>query len=198
MSLRRRNPFKFSSDEGEENVVLDEQEQEEVIQRLREENNKSSAQYSLAIQCIVCLSTLVHLIYLFNPTAEPLSALIPNQPSLGIDPQIPLPRPFTVISLALHLNAILLFDPTHVHFLLRRMQLGDNIEIHPLPYNLSYILSLVAPAVCFFLRKPWLTIGWWSITPAVIYAVQAVQEAITQGNENITALEAMKYTAPGA
>jgi hypothetical protein len=103
-----------------------------------------------------------------------------------------------VIALAIHLNLLLLFDPTHVHFLLRRMQLGDNTEINPLSYNLSYMLSLVAPTLCFFLWKPWLTITWWSLTPAVIYAVQTVQQAITQGNESIAALEAMRYTAPGA
>lgn len=70
--------------------------------------------------------------------------------------------------------------------------------MRPLPFTFSYALALVAPTISFILGRSWLTIAWWSITAVVIFAVQTVQESIQHGEESISALEAMKYTAPGA
>lgn len=98
--------------------------------------------------------------------------------------------------MTLHLNLALLLNPSLVEAYLR--PLGIVIELYPLPYRLSYALAAVAPTICVYLGRSWLTLVWWSLTGALIYTIQTTQESISRGKESISALEAMKYAAPGA
>ncbi|KAJ3996912.1 hypothetical protein F5050DRAFT_1504323 [Lentinula boryana] len=199
MDLRRRITFKFSEETEESPVLLDDQEQEEVIETLRKENAKSNKQSISMMKIVLLLSTILHIIYFINPADDPLLILIPRA---NLDETIPLPRPFTFISLVLHVNLILLLDSTSVRNVLVQAGIGldDSIQLgnYTLSPTLAYALSFVAPAVCLFLRRSWLTVAWWSITVSVTYAVQLVLEAAAQGDEHIRSLEAMKYAAPGA
>ncbi|KAJ3983608.1 hypothetical protein F5890DRAFT_164162 [Lentinula detonsa] len=199
MDLRRRITFKFSEETEEGPILLDDQEQEEVIETLRKENAKSNKQSILMMKIVLLLSTILHIIYFINPTDDPLLILLPRA---NLDETIPLPRPFTFISLVLHVNLMLLLDSTSVRNFLVQAGVGldDNIQLgnYTLSPTLAYALAFVAPAVCLFLRRSWLTIAWWSITVCVTYAVQLVLEAAAQGDEHIRSLEAMKYAAPGA
>jgi len=178
MDLRRRVPFKLKEESEDDTTILDDQEQEELLEALRHENTKSNQQGILMMQLLVLL-----------------------YPSNNDDP-IPLPRPFTLVSLVLHANLVLLLDPTSVCNILLRVgiRIDDHVDLrsYTLSPTLSYTLALVAPSICLFLRRSWWTIAWWSITIIITYAVQLVLDSISTGDERITSLEAMRYRAPGA
>lgn len=146
---------------------------------------------------IITIEFVRHLIYFVNP----LLHLFPQDPLNNDDP-IPLPRPFTLVSLVLHANLLLLLDPTSVRNILLRVgiRIDDHVDLrsYTLSPTLSYTLALVAPSICLFLRRSWWTIAWWSITIIITYAVQLVLDSISTGDERITSLEAMRYRAPGA
>ncbi|KAJ3976949.1 hypothetical protein EV361DRAFT_944838 [Lentinula raphanica] len=207
MDFRRRITFKADTDTEEDANYLDDQgnalisvlEQEEVIENLRKENAKSNEQSILMMKLIVLLSAFMHLIYFINPTDDPLLFLFPPSNSAET---IPLPRPFTCVSLALHANLLLLLDPSSIRKILLQLGFGidDSTDLrnYTLSPTLAYTLAFVAPTVGLFLRRPWLTVAWWSITVLVTYAVQSVLEDTASGNEHIRSLEALKYRAPGA
>ncbi|KAJ3747216.1 hypothetical protein DFH05DRAFT_783915 [Lentinula detonsa] len=175
MDLRRRITFKFSEETEEGPILLDDQEQEEVIETLRKENAKSNKQSISMMKIVLLLSTILHIIYFINPTDDPLLILLPRAN---------------------------LVDSTSVRNFLVQAGVGldGNIQLgnYTLSPTLAYALAFVAPAVCLFLKRSWLTVAWWSITVCVTYAVQLVLEAAAQGDEHIRSLEAMKYAAPGA
>lgn len=134
---------------------------------------------------------------LFAFSQNPLLAIFPNT---GLDPSIPLPVVFTLLSLLIHLNFVLFFNSDEIRFftsdeIRTGLQLSDSLT--PLTYQLLYPLSAVAPTLSLVLGKPWQTTVWWLITPAVIFIVQTVIEAIQQSIHGIDRLENMKYTAPG-
>jgi len=173
----------------------------EVIETLREENAKANKQSIQLMQILVILSAILHLIYFFNPVGDPLLVLFPQDSTNHVD-TIPLPRPFTLLSFILHVNLLLLLDPTSFRNILLRMgvELNGNTDfgLYTLSPTLVYSLALVAPAVCIFLRRSWSTICWWSITVVITYAVQMVLESMVRGHEHLSSLEAMRYSVPGA
>ncbi|KAL1745123.1 hypothetical protein HDZ31DRAFT_82186 [Schizophyllum fasciatum] len=77
--VRRRVPFHFAEDseaiEAEERV-LDEQEQEEVIDKLSRENELTILRTTRAALCLVTLSLLLHL-YFITSQDSPLLAILP-------------------------------------------------------------------------------------------------------------------------
>ncbi|KAK0504215.1 hypothetical protein EDD18DRAFT_491215 [Armillaria luteobubalina] len=75
-SLRRRTtrPFR-DDDEDNDDYVLDQQEQEELISKLRIQNAQSDVQAIRAIQIVVVLSAIAHLLFLFT-TAPALTLLV--------------------------------------------------------------------------------------------------------------------------
>jgi len=112
---------------------------------------------------------------------NPLLAIYPIRG--GPEQSIPLPVIFTILSLFIHLNLALIFSPG---------------RIRPLPYQLLYRLSAVAPTLSLFLQKPWQTTVWWCITPLMVYLNQTFMDAFQQSIQGIADLEQLKYTAPGA
>ncbi|KAJ4482091.1 hypothetical protein J3R30DRAFT_3456389 [Lentinula aciculospora] len=202
MDLRRRIPFLLRNEDeetGETSVFLDDQEQEEVIENLRIENARFNKKSISMMEIVVLISAILHVVYFVDPTDDPLLILLPRENS---NESIPLPRPFTFVSLVLHANLMLLLDSTRVRNVLLQVRIGidDNNDLgnYTLPPTLAYTLAFVAPAVCLFLRRSWSTIAWWSITVLLTYTVQLVLEAAATGSEHIRSLEAMRYAAPGA
>lgn len=76
MSLRQRVPFKFSDDGTEDDHILDEQgmqcvpislgeitnlsiEQEELIEKLRQQSDAATRQYTALVQIVIALSCLL-------------------------------------------------------------------------------------------------------------------------------------------
>ncbi|KAK0243997.1 hypothetical protein EDD85DRAFT_806406 [Armillaria nabsnona] len=75
-SLRRRITRRFrDDDEDSDDYILDQQEQEELISKLRTENAQSDVQTVRAIQIVVVLSAIAHIFFLFT-TAPALTLLV--------------------------------------------------------------------------------------------------------------------------
>lgn len=127
-----------------------------------------------------------------SPHENPLFAIFPAD--LMEETSIPYPVIATLLSLAIHVNlAVLTFSGDSQ----TRVRLGD-LDVHPVPYQLLYIISAVAPTLSLFLRRSWQSTAWWSLTAAVVFTVHTVAGSIDRGNERIAELETMKYVAPGA
>ncbi|SJL07728.1 uncharacterized protein ARMOST_11078 [Armillaria ostoyae] len=75
-SLRRRITRRFRDDDKDsDDYILDQQEQEELISKLRTENAQSDVQTVRAVQIVVVLSAIAHLFFLFT-TAPALTLLV--------------------------------------------------------------------------------------------------------------------------
>ncbi|KAF8964402.1 hypothetical protein BDZ97DRAFT_1660267 [Flammula alnicola] len=188
-TLRRRIPFKLvdEDEEIEDSAVLDEQQQDALIEGLRQENEIVNRRYAAALKVVVGLSCILQL-STFN--RNPLLVIYPIR---GLAASVPLPYVFTVLSLFVHLNLALFFYSDEIRIHLRLSETPT-----PLSYQLLYSLSAVAPTLSLFLLKPWQTTVWWCITPMVVLIVQVVMDALQQSIQGIADLENMKYTAPGA
>jgi len=167
-------------------------EQDELIDRLRKENEAVNRTYLVALKFLVALSfilcvfkLIVIRLHLTQPrqlTTFKNNPLLTIYPIRGPAPSIPLPVIFTILSLFIHLNLAFSFS----------------LETIKLPYQLMYSLSAVAPTLSLFLQKPWQTTVWWCVTPLVVYINQTVMDAFQETVQGISDLEQMKYTAPGA
>ncbi|RXW22502.1 hypothetical protein EST38_g3369 [Candolleomyces aberdarensis] len=190
-NLRRRVPFKQSEDELEDQErILDEQEQETVVEKLRTANAHANTQYQFMIQVLLGLSMVAQIFYLFTPSKRtPLENIFPvSSPS---DSPLPLSTILTLIYIGVHVNLLLLCrSPLFNLFFIELVK--------PLPFDLTYALSAVGPALSLFLQKPWQTTVWWCFNPLIVFITQTVVEAIEAGNNSVAELEGMRYTAPGA
>ncbi|KAK0464282.1 uncharacterized protein EV420DRAFT_1760335 [Desarmillaria tabescens] len=74
-SLRQRITRPFRDDDDGDNHILDQQEQEELISKLRIENAQSDVQVIRATQVVVVLSAIAHFFFLFT-TAPALTLLV--------------------------------------------------------------------------------------------------------------------------
>ncbi|KAF8349423.1 hypothetical protein F5887DRAFT_493461 [Amanita rubescens] len=173
MSVRRRNPFLFSDDPSEDNIgVLDEQQQDELIHTLRARANATNSQYTIAARLLLSLSAILQII----------NALSQSPPTFLL-----------LLTFLIHVNLFLYLLPPRIR--------KHGIDIHlpsPVSFGLTYVVSAVAPTLCLFLGHSWQTALWWCITPAMVYAVQAVKMSIYEANESLSTLEGLKYCAPGA
>ncbi|PPQ65385.1 hypothetical protein CVT26_000010 [Gymnopilus dilepis] len=188
-TLRRRIPFKLGhEDDGSpENEVLDEQQQDEVIDRLRKENEVANHRYSMAMKLVVGLSCILHI------TALTYNPLLTIYPSPSEAPSIPLPIAFVLLALYIHLHLVVLFFSSDIQAWL---QLAEPPRPHS--FRVLYLLSAMAPTTSLFLAKPWQTTLWWCSSALVIFIADTVVDAIEQNNQGIKDLEKLKYTAPGA
>ncbi|RDB17986.1 hypothetical protein Hypma_000746 [Hypsizygus marmoreus] len=191
-TLRRRVPFKSSDlDDAEEDIhILDEQEQENLIQSLKETNITSNKRYLFALRAILVLSLFLQILSFYE---NPLLVMVPLA-TPGPNHSLPLPKMFTLLSIVLHTNLVVFVFLDDIR---NRFQLSD-ADFHPLSFQLSYVLAAVAPTLSLFLRRPWQSTIWWTLTELVVFTVQTVMELINEGNESISELEAMRYVAPGA
>ncbi|TFY83376.1 hypothetical protein EWM64_g640 [Hericium alpestre] len=186
-SLRQRIPFNFSNDsDGEDTHILDEQEQEELIQRLRAQNYDSNELYLRILSIAVALSCFLHLIYLANPDkGSPLAVLL--TPRIPAAP-LPLANAFALLHAAIHLNLMMMSYPGR----------PVSNDIQPLPYLVVYPAAAVAPVLCLFLGLGLANIAWWGVALVIVVLHDAVHRWILQGEESIAQLEKLKYKAKGA
>jgi len=191
MSIRQRVPFRFSNNEEEDDRILDEQEQEELVQHLKEKAVAASNHYLLGIQVVIGLSCALHLIFIFKqPKESPLYALLPDHtPS----PTIPLPTLFALLQILLQLHLILHALPP-AHPILGPMSF--------LPLSLSHPVTLaataVAPTFTLLLRHDWPDVAWWALTGSMTLLVFYVKKWIRQSEESVRELNGMRYDARGA
>lgn len=127
-----------------------------------------------------------------SPHQNPLFSIFPAE-LVETVPSIPYPVMATLLSLTIHINLAVL---ALLGDLQTRIQFGD-LDFHPVPYQLLYIISAVAPTLSLFLRRSWQSTAWWSLTIAMVFIVHTLTGSIERGNESIAELETMKYVAPG-
>ncbi|KAF8895492.1 hypothetical protein BD779DRAFT_733146 [Infundibulicybe gibba] len=190
MDLRRRTPFKSieSYNDSDTNIVLDEQEQNELVQTLRESNLASNRQYLMLLDIILLLSVILHSVSLLSPpNHNPLLSIFPK--TSRENPSVPFPSLFILLALFLHINLGI-----HIHPQIPALRL----DLHPISFPLTYALAAVAPTLALFLQCPWQTTLWWCFTSILGVIVQIILHSIAQSNESISELDAMKYLAFGA
>ncbi|KAJ6613296.1 hypothetical protein B0H10DRAFT_2222340 [Mycena sp. CBHHK59/15] len=188
-SLRHRVPFKASADDEDDErpVVLDDAEQEELIDSLRESNTRSTAQTLLVLDVVLLFSCALHIVYLLKHSKDsPLLAVFPPAATAAPDPDPPLPWPaaFTLLALALHANIVL-----HLHPIPRAPT--------PLSYPLAYALAAVAPTLTVFLSRSWQATAWAALPAAVLAVAHTVHASIAAADKTLAELESLKYRAPG-
>ncbi|KZP33688.1 hypothetical protein FIBSPDRAFT_313104 [Athelia psychrophila] len=184
--IRKRTTFKFASeseDAEDEQHILDEQEQDELIEKLKLQSRTQDKVYLYVIQAVIALSGFLHVIYLKSHT-NPLLALFPISQA-----DTPLrPTSLTILAIFIHLNLSLLTYPNHL----------SPINITPLPYVYLFGLCAVAPGLSLLLGRGWLTIAWWSVTGGVVWLAHTVHQTTQRREESIARLEGLRYVAPGA
>ncbi|KAJ7044168.1 hypothetical protein C8F04DRAFT_1071913 [Mycena alexandri] len=185
-SIRHRVGFQAAGDDDRDGqpVVLDDVEQEEVIEDLRQSNRQTTARALLLLDVVLAFSALLQLVYLLKDSkTSPLLALFPTA---APEPNLPFPTAFALLALALHANLALHLHPT----LLSRSPL-------PIPYSLSYPLAAIDPTLNVFLRHSWQAVAWAAVPAAVVGLTHSVHSTLQEGDEALVQLETLKYRAPG-
>ncbi|KXN88076.1 hypothetical protein AN958_07535, partial [Leucoagaricus sp. SymC.cos] len=191
--LRRRTTFKFSEDDDGHERIFDEQEQDEVIQKLREQSERSKEQQLIFARVLVALSSILQFIHLLTPTrTNPVLVIFPED-TPSPKSTIPFTTGFTLLSLFIHLNLAVLFHPDEVR---THLQLTHNPK--PLSYGMLYALSAVSPTLSLFLHLPWQTTTWWLFTAVIVFIVQNMMDTVESSSQGISELESMRYVSRGA
>ncbi|EIW59236.1 uncharacterized protein TRAVEDRAFT_122460 [Trametes versicolor FP-101664 SS1] len=197
--MRQRVPFRFSEDEDQEDHILDEQEQEAVIDRLRQTSASSNAIYLLGLQAAIGLSFLLHALYAFrSPKRSPFAVLFPDVPS---EAPVPLASLLVLLQTAIQCNLSLNVLPPN-HWLRHAVQTNALPPSFrppiPLSHPVTIILPLVAPVYALLLGQGWIDVLWWStagiLTGIVAVALQWMKEA----EAALAELEKLRYVARGA
>ncbi|KAG2338466.1 hypothetical protein BDR05DRAFT_691229 [Suillus weaverae] len=152
-ALRRRNPFKYSPEpsESHDTHILDEQEQSELIDKIKSLNATSNSQNRIALQITLALSFLLHIIYIFSDYNSPLGVVFP--PVGRPESPLHLSPVLTLLAIILHANAALLTHPRNLVLAKRR--------ITPLHYSVAFGLSAISPTISVLSGKTWQTTAWW-------------------------------------
>ncbi|KIK38994.1 hypothetical protein CY34DRAFT_808814 [Suillus luteus UH-Slu-Lm8-n1] len=190
-ALRRRNPFKYSSEPSESHSdthILDEQEQSELIDNIKGMNAASNSQNRIALQITLALSFLLHVIYIFSDYSSPLYSVFP--PAGRPESPLYLSPLLALFAIILHANAALVTHPRDFVLAERR--------ITPLPSSVAFGLSAIAPTISVLSGKTWQTTAWWCTTAFLTWVVHASNKWIVQEQESISELERMKYISAGA
>ncbi|KAF5360907.1 hypothetical protein D9756_004897 [Leucocoprinus leucothites] len=192
--LRRRTTFKFSEDEDvDQERILDEQEQDQVIKKLREQSERSKEQQFIFVRILVLLSAVLQFIQLLTPTnSNPVLIIFPED-TPSPRSTIPFATGFTLLALFIHLNLAILFHPDEVR---THLQLTHNPK--PLSYGMLYALSAVSPTLSLFLRLSWQTTAWWLFTTVIVFVVQSAMDTVESSTRDISELESIRYVSKGA
>ncbi|KAI0335871.1 hypothetical protein GY45DRAFT_1239731 [Cubamyces sp. BRFM 1775] len=195
--IRQRVPFRFSEEGDQDNHILDEQEQEELIDRLRQASSSSNAIYLWGLQAVVGLSILLHGMYLFrSPRQSPFAVFSPNAP-----PEAPIPfatfLAFLQTAILCNLSLNLLPQSHPIRHALRT----DALPFQ-LPLQSSHLVALlapgVAPACALLLGQSWVDTLWWCTAGIVMALVAIVLRWMREEENEIAELENLRYTARGA
>ncbi|KAF8577044.1 hypothetical protein K439DRAFT_587503 [Ramaria rubella] len=108
MSLRQRVPFRFSADNEEnDEVVLDEQEQEEIIETLRNENTSFNQHYYKFLQGCLSFTIIFNCWFLVSQRQiTPIHIFFPNVKT-PLPDLIPFATLFTLLNIMVLLNVML-------------------------------------------------------------------------------------------
>ncbi|VDC04441.1 unnamed protein product [Peniophora sp. CBMAI 1063] len=192
-SVRQRVAFKAadSDDEGE-NRVLDEIEQEDVIESMRRENEKSSQQSLFMLRAIISLSIFLQVVALLqnNNPVDPFFARSAEARGEHHEPSTPIPlgQLFAFSNIVILLD-LALSDWTDFPWL---------FKIPPITSRVAYGLTAIMPAVCIITGQGLPNIIWSLFTSIIVLLDDFIRRMLSKGRENIVELERSKYTAKGA
>ncbi|KAI0822311.1 hypothetical protein BC628DRAFT_1412417 [Trametes gibbosa] len=198
-AIRQRVPFRFSEGEEQEDRILDEQEQEAVIDRLREKSASSNVVYRGGLQTAIALSFFLHVLYILrSPTHSPLAVVFPEAPS---GPPIPLAPLFALLQVAVHCNLSLnVLPPTHrIRQIVHARSLPPSLRPPiPLSHPATLLAPAIAPVYALLLGQGRADVLWWITTGALTTIVFLAMKWMKEEEEEITGLEKLRYTARGA
>ncbi|KAI0004634.1 hypothetical protein BJV74DRAFT_763211 [Russula compacta] len=185
--LKKRSPFAFVGDEDNsltDAVVLDDQEQEGVIQTLKEKNDISDRRIWFCLRVVVGGFAFLYAVYLFR-RANPFSPFLSNaQP-----PRVPLDIPFALLHTIILLGIAILAQVDD--YTLGTPILAPN-------YARVYAITAIAPTYCLLTGQDLINTAWWSLALVAVGLHHLFHLLILQGKKNISQLEALKYSARGA
>ncbi|KAG9097090.1 hypothetical protein FRC06_007977 [Ceratobasidium sp. 370] len=193
-TVRQRKAFAFSED-GEiiedESRVLDEQEQEEIIDELRQAAKRSNDNMTMAITGMLVLGIVSQLYFLSTMLRG--SQLTPLSPLLDtiLEPR-PL-IPFASILTILHIG-ILALDIISLLPALSNLQKSIPTDFS----RYAPLTTCLAPALAILSGRDVAQLAWWCV-PAEITALVWVSRGWMAGAaEDIMELEQLRYDSKGA
>lgn len=192
-ALRKRVPFAFKSEDGQEDqVVLDEQEQAQLVEEIKDHNAASNEHNRIALQVMLALSALLHFIYWFSDRRSPLLAVFPPSPhdQASANAPVPFSGVLTYVAILTHINLSLLVHPRHVVI--------AGWAIRPIGFTETFVWSAICPVVTIYTGKAWQTTAWWCISAIMTSVVYIVHMWIQKTDKDVTELEDLRYRAPGA
>ncbi|KAF9241114.1 hypothetical protein BU15DRAFT_73593 [Melanogaster broomeanus] len=192
-ALRKRNTFTFQSDDGgDDRVVLDEQEQAEVVERLKEQNATSDKQNRVALQVMLGLSCILHVMYWFSDRRSPLFAIFPPSPTAGEEANAPLDISgvLSYVTILVHVNLSLIIYPRSIIIAGRAIRAIGFLE--------SLVWSAIPPLISIYAGKAWQTTVWWCTAGVLTSIVYVGHGWLRKADEEVLKLEKLTYRAAGA
>ncbi|KZV88924.1 hypothetical protein EXIGLDRAFT_838851 [Exidia glandulosa HHB12029] len=182
---RTRHVHKDSDDEGPAPILNDE-EQEKIIDELKRNSALSNAVNIWLFRATVALSLGTQLHFLFDTSGRhPLTTILPTRFS-NTQPLIPFAKVFTLLLVALHVNALFLLTTS----------LPFKVKLDPMQ---TFILSNLALAVAFVTRTTdFAQLFWWAGPSFLMAGVQAAVRWMHESEGSVAQLEKLKYDAKSA
>ncbi|KAF8133867.1 hypothetical protein EV363DRAFT_938796 [Boletus edulis] len=191
-AIRKRNPFTFQSEHQDNGrAVLDEQEQAEVVDRIKEQHVSSNNQNRIALQAMLGLSCLLYVLYMLSDRSTPLFAIFPPPPEAGrATAPLDMSGLLAYVAILVHVNLSLIVHPWNVVIAGR--------AIRAIGFWETFLWSAAGPLLSMYSGRAWQTTVWWCIPGFLTYVVYAVHGWIRKADEDMLELAKLQYRAPGA
>ncbi|KAG6377162.1 hypothetical protein JVT61DRAFT_1214 [Boletus reticuloceps] len=212
-AIRKRNPFTFQSEHQDNGrAVLDEQEQAEVVDRIKEQHVSSNNQNRIALQAMLGLSCLLcvvsvpcssmpfrpeppccrrYVLYMLSDRRTPLFAIFPPPPEAGrATAPLDMSGLLAYVAILVHVNLSLIVHPWNVVIAGR--------AIRAIGFWETFVWSAAGPLLSMYSGRAWQTTVWWCIPGFLTYVVYAVHGWIRKADEDMLELAKLQYKAPGA
>ena len=126
----------------------------------------------------------------------PVYAILPSA-TLVSSTAVPLPNLFALLNIVLHNN---LAFQDHLPSWIPHSCLSLAKRCFPIPllHPLTIGLTLLAPILALLRGGSWPDVVWWCITPGMSWIVWYIHRWYVQMNEELLALERLRYDAKGA
>ncbi|KIJ62643.1 hypothetical protein HYDPIDRAFT_135798 [Hydnomerulius pinastri MD-312] len=191
-AVRKRNPFTFQSeDDGGDQVVLDEQEQAELVEQVKDQNVTSNKQNRIALQVMLGMSCILHVIYWLSDRRSPLFAIFPpSSHDREVNAPLDISGVLAYVAVLIHVNLSLIIHPRNIVIAGR--------TIRAIGFWETFTWSAAAPLFSVYSGKAWQTTAWWCTPGVLTYVVYAVHGWIKKADEDVLELDKLRYKAAGA
>ncbi|KZV73755.1 hypothetical protein PENSPDRAFT_682506 [Peniophora sp. CONT] len=191
-SIRKRVPFKATDSDDGDNRILDEIEQEDVIESLRRESEKSTQQSLFMLRAIISLSIFLQVVAL-TQNNNPLDAFFARSAEARgehHEPSSPIPLGplFALLNITVLLD-LALSDWTDYPWF---------FKTPPITSRVAYGLTAIMPVVCIITAQGVPNIVWSLFAGLVVLLDDFIRRMLSKGKDGLVELERSKYTAKGA